>query len=224
MLNDFLNLIFPRLCSACSNVLLKNESTLCLMCQFTLPKTNYHFDIENPVFQVFWGRVEVKMAASYYHFSQRSRVQHLLHQLKYKGVKDVGLLVGDLYGKELIQSENFLHIDFVVPIPLHKKKLKKRGYNQSEYFARGLASSMEIAMNHTDLIRLNDSSTQTRKSRIQRWDNVAEIFDLKENSKLKGKSILLVDDVITTGATMEAAIQVLNKNECKVWVATIASA
>ena len=166
----------------------------------------------------------VELAASFYHFGKGGKVQRLLHQLKYKGAKDVGVKVGELYGLELMKEEVYKTIDFIVPIPLHKNKLKKRGYNQSECFAEGLSKSMKKPANFSDFYRIVDTKTQTKKSRFERWENVAEIFGIKDNSELSGKTILLVDDVITTGSTMEAAIQVLLKNNCKVLVATIACA
>ncbi|MCB0403008.1 MAG: ComF family protein [Flavobacteriales bacterium] len=205
-------------------MLLKHEDTICLVCQLTLPKTNDHLDPENPVLKSFWGRVKVEMASSCYHFSKQSRVQQLLHQLKYKGVKEVGRKVGLWYGQELLQAECYQNIDYVIPVPLHKNKMKQRGFNQSEFFARGLAESMNIELNCTDFIRVEDSKTQTKKSRYDRWENVAEIFALQADSVLKGKTILLVDDVVTTGATLEAAILELKKYRCKVLVATMARA
>ena len=224
MLNDFFNLIFPRLCNACNEVLLANEKTICTSCIFTLPKTNYHLSQDNPLNKIFWGRVEVEMAVSFYSFTKGSRVQQLLHNLKYRGVKEVGVKIGELYGYELKNSKVFQNIDFIVPIPLHKNKFKKRGYNQSEFFAIGLSRIMNIPINTSDFLRNMDSKTQTKKSRFKRWENVSNIFDLKEDSILIEKNILIVDDVVTTGATMEAAIQVLKEYKCKVWVATIASA
>ncbi len=224
MLNDFFNLIFPRLCRACNSTLLKNESVICYACQLNLPKTNYHLDLENPVQKIFWGRVPVKMASSYYHFTKGGKVQNLLHNLKYKGVKDVGVKIGELYGYELKHSEYFNHIDYIIPIPLHKNKLKKRGYNQSDYFAEGLSKSMGVPLNTTNLVRSVDTKTQTKKARYKRWENVSEIFSLTNPSELDSKTVLLVDDVITTGATMEAAIQTLVDNKCEVIVATMACA
>ncbi len=223
MFNDFFNLIFPKLCCACNTTLLKNEKVICVNCVLTLPKTNFHLDKENPVNKVFWGRVQVEMATSFYLFSKKSRVQHLLHQLKYKGGKYVGTVVGELLGNDLKKAKYFKGIDFVIPVPLHKNKLKKRGYNQSEWIAKGVAEAMNISINTTTLFRKEDSQTQTRKSRYKRWENVGEIFGIATN-ELEGKKVLLIDDVVTTGATIEACAQVLIKQNCKVYVATIAYA
>jgi ComF family protein len=223
MINDFFNLIFPQLCCSCSQTLLKGENIICTNCIVTLPKTNFHLDKQNVVNKVFWGRVQIEMAASYYTFSKESRVQHLLHQLKYKGVKEVGMVIGKLYGFDLKDSSFFRGIDFIVPVPLHKNKLKKRGYNQSEWIAKGLSESMKIPLRLDVLYRKVDSKTQTKKSRYKRWENVGEIFGVLEQD-MNGKSILLVDDVVTTGATIEACAQVLIKQKCKVFVVTIAYA
>ncbi|MGB0882462.1 MAG: ComF family protein, partial [Vicingaceae bacterium] len=125
MINDFFNLLFPKLCCACNNTLLKNEKIVCVKCIFSLPKTNFHNDIENPVNKVFWGRVEIEMATSFYVFSKKSKVQNLLHNLKYKGVKEVGYVVGELFGHDLKREQFFKGIDYIIPVPLHKNKLKK---------------------------------------------------------------------------------------------------
>jgi len=223
MINDFFNLIFPKLCSACNGTLLKNEKIICIRCVVNLPKTNFHKDKDNPVNKVFWGRVDVEMASSFYFFSKKSKVQNLLHNLKYKDVKEVGSVLGELFGFELNNSKFYQDIDFIVPVPLHKNKLKKRGYNQSEWIAIGLSKSMKVPVNIDSLYRKSDSETQTKKSRYKRWENVGEIFGLANNG-LEGKRILLVDDVVTTGATIEACAQLLIQQNCKVLVATIAYA
>jgi len=223
MINDFFNLIFPRLCCGCRSALLKNEQIICISCVVGLPKTGFHKDKENPVNKVFWGRVDVEMATSFYFFSKKSKVQNLLHHLKYKGVKEVGFVLGELFGFELNESEFYKDIDFIIPVPLHKNKLKRRGYNQSEWIAFGLSKSMSIPVNTNSLYRKSDSETQTKKSRYNRWENVGEIFGVS-NNEIEGKRILLVDDVVTTGATIEACTQVLLQKNCKVLVATIAYA
>ena len=223
MINDFFNLIFPKLCCACNNALLRNEEIICTSCTVNLPKTDFHLDKENPVNKVFWGRVQIEMATSFYSFSKKSKVQRLLHHLKYKGIKEVGVVVGRLFGYDLKESEYFKGIDYIVPVPLHKKKLKKRGYNQSEWIAMGISETMEIPINSDSLYRKVDSNTQTKKTRYKRWENVEEIFGVL-NNKLDNKNVLLIDDVVTTGATIEACAQVLIKQNCTVYVATIAYA
>ena len=224
MFNDFFNLIFPRLCAACNNALLKNEKVICNSCQVSLPKTKFHLEKENQLNKIFWGRAEVEMVAAYYHFTKKSKVQNLLHQLKYSNNKKVGETIGELYGYDLKGADLFLGVELIIPVPLHPKKLKRRGYNQSEWFANGLSKSLKIEINTTSLFRKVDSQTQTKKSRYKRWENVGEIFGIKEEELIKNKSILLVDDVITTGATLEGCVKALLKCNCKVYIATIACA
>ncbi|CAN5464479.1 ComF family protein [soil metagenome] len=225
MLNDFISLIFPQVCVSCSKSLYKYEQTICTYCIYHLPKTNFHLDNDNPIAKIFWGRINIHSAGAFYGFNKGGKVQHLIHQLKYKGRKEVGFTVGKLYGHELKKSEQFNTVDIVIPVPLHKKKIKKRGYNQSESFAEGLAVSMDATTDFNVLFRAQESETQTKKSRFNRWQNVESIFQLKDLSSLEGKHVLLVDDVVTTGATLEACAQTLQQIPgIKISVATIAYA
>ncbi len=207
--NDFVTLFFPRLCFACGNSLLRHEEILCTNCSIGLPETGFHLYYDNPVMNQFLGKIDFKSAASYYYFSKGGKIQHLVHQFKYGGFKKIGEYLGRQYGLKLIESPLFSSIDYIVPIPLHPKKEQLRGYNQAEVFAKGLAESMHIPINTTTLIRKYASETQTHKSRFGRWENVMEIFEIEDSNLLQNKSILLVDDVITTGSTMEAAGHVL---------------
>jgi ComF family protein len=195
-----------------------------MSCQFSLPRTNYHLDKENPLTKVFWGRVDVQNAAAFYFFKKKGKVQNLLHHLKYKGVKEVGERIGELYGFDLLKSDWLEDIDYIIPVPLHPKKMKKRGYNQSEYFAKGLSKSTNKKLETTVLYRNKHSDTQTKKSRFNRWENVSEIFDVNNAELIAGKHILLVDDVVTTGATIEASVQALQKANCSVSIVAIATA
>jgi ComF family protein len=203
-LNDFVSLFYPQVCCACGNSLYRNEEIICSFCRFHLPKTNFHKQLENPLSKTFWGRVKLENVGAYFYFSKGSKVQHLMHQFKYRGRYDIGVYLGRLYGSELRQEDAFRDIEMVIPVPLHPDKLRKRGYNQSEKIAEGLAKSMEITMEPGILIRTYASATQTRKSRFSRWENVKEIFEITHPEKIAGKHLLLVDDVITTGATIEA--------------------
>jgi len=225
ILSDFLSLFYPRICMACGNTLFKNEEVLCTFCLFHLPKTNFHLEKDNPVSMTFWGRVPVYSAAACYYFRKGGKVQHLLHQLKYNGQKEIGVYIGKRYGHDLKQSEFFKTVDCVLPVPLYWKKERQRGYNQSEMFASGLAEAMNIELNTNTLLRIKASETQTRKSRFGRWENVKEIFEVKNAEHLAGKHLLLVDDVITTGATLEASIHaLLTIPEVKISIAAIAFA
>jgi ComF family protein len=160
---------------------------------------------DNPVARQFWGKINFTSAASCYYFTKGSKVQHLVHQLKYNGYKEIGEYIGKLYGYELRNAPLFSGISAVIPVPLHPRKQATRGYNQAEWFARGLAASMHAALDVTTLVRSHASETQTRKSRFRRWENVKEIFRLTDAGRQAGKHVLLVDDVITTGSTLEAA-------------------
>lgn len=223
MLNDFFNLIYPRLCAACKKPLLREENHVCISCQFSLPKTNFHNHKENDVSKLFWGRIPIETAAAFYKFSKKSRVQQLLHQLKYKDNKEIGRFLGKLYGFELNKSPHFKGINYVIPVPLHPKKLKIRGYNQSEWIAIGLSESMNIPLNTNSLYRTEHSQSQTKKGRYNRWENVGSIFAIKNEEELKGKSVLLVDDVITTGATIEACATPLQQLGCKIYIVALAA-
>lgn len=225
LIDDFLSLLFPRTCFACGNSLFRNEKVICLSCWFHLPKTNFHKDKDNPASRTFWGRVNLEAATAMYYYKKGGKVQHLIHQLKYKGHQEVGTYLGEMYGTDLKQCDVFNSIDIIIPIPLHQKKLKKRGFNQAELFASGLGKSMSVNMDTEIVKRSIGTSTQTKKSRYKRWENVSEIFVLNKQDKLAGKHVLVVDDVITTGATMEACVQAIQRVEnVKVSVASIAFA
>ena len=209
MLNDFIALIFPHVCVSCGKSLYKNEQSICTYCAYYLPKTNFHLVHDNPIVKIFWGRVPIYSAAAFYGFNKGGKVQHLIHQLKYKGQQHIGVSVGKLYGYELKYCEDFNAVDTIIPVPLHPKRQKKRGYNQSDCFAEGLAESMNVKADLKTLYRALESETQTKKSRFSRWQNVESIFQLRNADALEGKHVLLVDDVITTGATLEACAQTL---------------
>ena len=224
-ISDFISLIFPRICAGCGNSLWKNEEVLCHFCEFHLPKTNFHMDSENPVTRLFQGRVNLETGATFLYFHKGSKVQRMIHQLKYKGRKDIGVYLGDQYGQLLKYVPLFCKADAIIPVPLHRKKYLQRGYNQSEQFAIGLSGSMNIPVNIQLLSRTKATETQTRKSRFSRYQNVKEIFTVSSPQEWKGKNLMLVDDVITTGATLESCIQALNAiPEVKISIVCIATA
>ena len=210
-LSDFLALFFPNYCLGCGSSLVRGEEYLCLSCLAQLPKTNFHLEKSNPVEMLFAGRIPVFRATAFYSFHKESLAQRLIHQLKYKGKKGIGDYLGFLYGQSLMESADFQDVDVIVPIPLHQNKKRKRGYNQSEAICDGIVKGMKKECNYTSLVRVVDTETQTKKTRYNRWENVAQIFDVQQPEALRDKHILLVDDVITTGATLEAAAHVLLK-------------
>lgn len=225
MLSDFISLFFPQYCLACSASLVKGEKLVCIGCQHKLPKTNSHRDSANFIAQKFYGKVRLSHAFAYYRFERKGRVQKILHELKYRNQPELGVLIGRLYGLELKDAGLAENFDLIIPVPLHKNKLRRRGYNQSQKFAEGLSMSMEVDMGAGCMKRLKKTATQTRKSRLERWQNVAEIFDISDTDQVRGKRILLVDDVITTGATLEACIlELLNAGAKEVSVGAIAAA
>ncbi|OYT16944.1 MAG: amidophosphoribosyltransferase [Bacteroidetes bacterium 4572_77] len=209
LIEDFLNLIYPRTCAACGNTLFRHEEVLCSHCLIHLPKTFFHTDDENPLSMIFWGKIPFKMITAFYYYNKGNKVQNLVHQLKYNKRADIGIYLGERYGQYLNKSPYFKDIDLIIPVPLHEKKMKIRGYNQAEMFAKGLSKSMKIPYDTTTLIRNTHTETQTKKSKEERWENVKGKFSLNNKEELEGKHMLLVDDVITTGATMESCARTL---------------
>lgn len=223
-MNDFISLVYPRICTCCGNSLWKGEEVICTLCEYRLPKTWYHLEHDNPVSRIFWGRARVESATAYLHFNKGNMVQHLIHHLKYKERKDVGVWLGSHYGTYLKSSPLFRSAEAIIPVPLHRKKQLTRGYNQSEQFGMGLAKSMKLPLEVQTLCRNSVSETQTRKRRYKRWENVSGIFEVRNPEKLAGRHLLLVDDVITTGATLEACVQTLSSiPDVRISIATIAS-
>lgn len=224
LVSNFVELFFPRICIACSNPLFVHESNLCNLCFYHLPRTNFQNDLNNPVAQLFWGRIRIELATSYFFYNKGSRYQRILHQLKYQGKKEIGFEMGKMFGKEILHSD-FSHTQLIVPIPLHPTRQKKRGYNQAEWIAMGIAESMGIPMETNSVVRISASSTQTKKGRYDRWTNVEGIFRVNVPENLINKHVLLVDDVVTTGATLEAcAAAILSLKNTKVSIATLAVA
>ena len=221
---DLINLFYPFHCVSCGAVLLPVENTLCIKCIYELPRTNFHLDPNNEVAQMFWGRVHIQYATAFLFFQKGGQVQTMLHKLKYKNQKEIGIGIGKLIGLEL-KNTQLSEIDLIVPVPLHKSKYRKRGYNQSELIAIGLAESMGKPVETKILYRAIANPTQTRKHRYERWTNVEGIFAIKNSERIVNKHILLVDDIITTGATIEAsASALLNLENVKVSIFAIAKA
>jgi ComF family protein len=209
--DDFISLLFPRLCYACGNHLLRNENLICTECYVLIPRTNFHTEVNNPVEQLFWGRCLIEKAAAFSFYNKGSRIRNLIHNMKYKGIKEIGYELGKIYGLSLYASGFVEDIDLIIPVPLHPSKMRIRGFNQSEAISTGLADSTRLPIDIKCLERSVISATQTRKSRYERWTNVEGIFRVTDPMLVEGKHILLVDDVITTGSTIESCTNELVK-------------
>lgn len=225
MFKDLLNLFFPKVCYACNRFLNDNEKHICIQCRHSLPVTNYHFDNNNAVKKGFYGRIEIEAGTALFHFHKKGLVQELLHNLKYRGHETIGKVLGVWLGNELNQIPIYKTVDVVVPVPLHNRKLRKRGYNQVNKFGQEIAIALNANFNDSVLLKTTQTNTQVFKDRLSRSFSNAEIFTVAEIESLIGKHILLVDDIITTGATIESCVNVLRQiKDIKISVATIAIA
>lgn len=218
---NFVNLIFPDNCVVCNTNLTKTEDIVCTKCLHSIPLTNFHLLENNQVCRIFWGRVKIKNAMAYLRYSKGSRWSSLLYDLKYNGKQEIGTVFGKQIGKQLKKSPLYEGIDAIVPVPLHKRRKRSRGYNQSLLIAKGIAQVLEKPVLEP-LERIVYTKTQTKKTRVDRWQNVENIFRLKDAKKIEGKHLLLVDDVVTTGATLEScASQLLKAKHTQISIATI---
>ncbi len=202
--NSILNLFYPRVCAACGETLLKDETTVCLKCRYLLPKTGYEQNPDNPLAQSFYGRVPFHAVSSCFFFSKDGKVQHLIHELKYKGNKEAGVFLVQQLGETLKHAPLFQGIDYLIPVPLHPKREKQRGYNQSLMICQGIQEVTGIPIGDKYLVRAVYTETQTHKTAEERFKNVKDIFEVRFAEELKDKHVLLVDDVLTTGATLES--------------------
>lgn len=220
-----LNLFFPKVCEACNNALLDNELVICVKCRHQLPITDFHFDNSEAVKKIVYGRVQLENATALLHFSKKGIVQQLLHNLKYRGHNYISEFFGKWLGAELNTIEGYQKVDVVVPVPLYKTKLRKRGYNQVTKFGKEIAKALNADYNDTVLIKTKATKTKVFEGRLSRWDNDGAVFAISENKTLQGKHILLVDDIITTGATVEVcATELLKIDNIKLSLATMAIA
>jgi len=211
IINDINTVLLPVVCFGCNTHLNRGEIHLCTVCRNHLPITDYTFNEENPIDSIFYGRIRIKKASSFLFFTENSIVQRLIHHLKYKNQEQIGVFLGDWYGQILKENQFLNQIDAVIEVPLHKKKLKKRGYNQVSAFAKRLAHYLEAEYLPNVLVKTANTKTQTMKSRIGRWQENKALYTLTNPNQLKNKNILLVDDVITSGATMEICAKALNE-------------
>jgi ComF family protein len=201
---DFINLFFPRLCLSCSEPIAFDEAFICLNCQAELPETDFHLSKKNPFTERFDGRLPVETAAALFFFTKKSKTQHLIHQIKYHDKREAAFEFGRFLGQKLVKQTHFQGFDYIVPVPMHLKKRISRGFNQAEFFANGLSDTMNIPVNSNVLQKIKTTDSQTKKSRLERLQNTEDVFILNTPSVFQDKNILIVDDVMTSGATLEA--------------------
>lgn len=222
-ISDFARLFFPSYCAACSRGLVKGEESICFYCQMRLPRVTTHDERGNRLERLFWGRADIQAATAFLKMPRNGMVHNLIHELKYRENKNVGVRLGKLFGQELMRSESMSKFDVILPVPLHPKRLHIRGYNQCDCIAEGLETTLKAEVMYHNLCRIKYNPSQTRMARYDRWKNVETIFSIGNPSALEGKSVLLVDDVITTGSTIEACASVLTAiSGLKLYVASIA--
>ena len=225
MLQHLIDIFFPKVCYACNNLLHDNELYICTTCRHDLPVTNFHFNQDKTVENIFYGRCQIEKATALLWFEKKGITQRLIHNLKYRGFEEIGQFLGDWLGNELNSSGYYKNIDAVIPVPLHKKKQRKRGYNQVTLFGKQIAKALQAEFMEDVLIKTTNTNSQVHKNRISRWFNNPEVFKASNIEKIANKHILLVDDLITTGATLESCILVLQKaHHVKISIATMAVA
>jgi ComF family protein len=208
-IQSVLHLFFPHTCCGCGSDLLTENILFCIHCQSSMPVTSFEYFTANPIEKIFWGRVQIDSAAAHLYFTGGSQVQRSLHLLKYRGRKEIGIYFGRQMGESLKHSPRFSDCEIIIPLPLFASREKKRGYNQASLIANGISQKLKIPVIHGAVARIKKTETQTHKSRIQRWKNMESTFKICDRDKIAGKHILLVDDVVTTGASLEACAQVL---------------
>ncbi len=211
MFKHLINLFFPKSCAGCSNLLGTNENTICTACRHKIAITNHHLNPENEAFKKFYGRIPVEYASAQFYFQKKGIVQEIIHKLKYKGQEEIGTVLGNWYADDLKQIAVLKTVDIIVPVPLHKKKLRERGYNQVTAFGLALSQEMNIRYTDTILVRKVYSKTQSKKNLLGRTEGIESIFDICATEEDHFKHYLLLDDVITTGATLEACSRALLK-------------
>ena len=208
---DFLSLFFPDLCAVCRERLSEGEQHICTDCLLLLPKTNFHLQPDNRLEQFFAGRIPFEHIAAFAYFVKGGSIQQIIHELKYNSNPEIGCFIGQLCGENIKDSEFISSVDLLVPIPLHPKRQKQRGYNQSLEICKGISDITKIPVDNHTLIRTINNPSQTKNSRFDRWKNVEDIFSITDETVFHNKHILLVDDVITTGSTLESCAKEILK-------------
>ena len=206
---DFLSLLFPRVCQCCGEHLVKNEDIICTSCIYDIPVTDFHNRRDNELEKAFWGRCYIERAAAWAPYTRGGKVQRLIHRLKYLGIKEIGIYIGHHYGKILKESGFLDGIDVIVPVPLHPSRERRRGFNQAMVLSVAISDVSGIPVREDILKRKRKTATQTRRTRVERWENVENIFEVPGGITCGDIHILLVDDVVTTGSTIESCVNAL---------------
>jgi competence protein ComFC len=222
-LKDLFYLFYPSICSNCSEQLLQNENVICTFCRHDLPLTNFTSYTKNKVSAIFFGRVTIEKAYSLLLFRKEGITKNLIHDLKYRGNEGVGIFFGNWLGEILMKNKEFSTVDLIVPVPIHLKKKKIRGYNQVTKFGERLSTYLNIPFIEDVLVRQSSTKTQTLKARFERFNDLETKFLVNNTTQFKGKHLLIIDDVITTGATLEACASALLKTpNIKISILTMA--
>lgn len=217
-----IDLFYPNICNGCHLELVGNESLICTSCLLVLPKTKFHLLINNPVEQKLTGRIDFNNATAMYYFNKGGTIQHIMHALKYKGLTDLGILLGKLFAKEISEFSWLKDIDIILPIPLAKQKMHKRGYNQSAYIAIGMNEILHTTVDTQSVVRKKNTQTQTQMNRLERMKNMENAFEVVNASALENKHVLIIDDVITSGATIESfALAIQSVTGIRISIATL---
>jgi len=223
--NDFFSLFFPNFCFGCNDGLMKGEEILCTNCLAELPLLDYYQSDDNPIMNRFIGRMPLKHGWALLKFQKSGIVQNLLHQLKYNNHPEIGEKLGKILAARLVENGHSAAFDLLIPVPLHKNKKRMRGYNQSAMIAKGISEVLQIPFSDSVVVRIAATKTQTKKSKIERWENVNYAFQVADPNLISGKRILVIDDVITTGATIEAcAKSLLEAGASAISIACVAEA
>ncbi|MEN2401325.1 ComF family protein [Flavobacterium sp. MC2016-06] len=211
MFNYLINLFFPKVCSGCQTILMTNETVFCTSCRHEMPLTQYHLDCDNQAVKKFYGRIDIEHASAFLYFNKKGIVQEMIHNLKYKGHEEIGTFLGNWYAEDLKELILKTPFDTIIPVPLHKRKFKERGYNQVATFGKSLSESLNIPYDESILYRKKYSKTQSKKNLLGRSENIEDLFDVDFTAEHHQKHFLIVDDVLTTGATIEACSRALLK-------------
>lgn len=223
IVKEIFNIFYPEICVCCKHQLTTNEKTICISCRHDLPVTSFTNEKGNLVEKIFYGRVLVQEATSLFYFLKKGKVQQLIHELKYNKQQQVGTFIGDWLGEEILESERFKTIDCIIPVPLHKKKQKQRGYNQVTTFGQSLSQKLNIPFYENVLVKTTSTKTQTKKLRLDRWKNAEHQFNIQNIELIENKHVLIIDDIITTGATLEACIlSIKNAKNSTISIASMA--